>query len=282
MSVPLRNALRFCVRGECEAATQVIEGNPELAQQSWDQESFEVPLGPNEWPKRNISRGDTALIAASMANPGCSRQQNEILQLVKLIVDKGGVVSACNLAGWDALICAAFFNNTLVLNFLIEKGAQINRPKKMSALHWACRKNHPEICLALLSHGADLFSMHAGGMTPLQEYGVDSAWSWQATKEQQALQKKALLAAWRAGPHPTQIQRRKDEAWAPRWPLMSIVVSCGFRPLAAKLALLKISALAPSGSLPLIILDTHEKVVAYRRALVFSNDGLLRAIVSFL
>ena len=42
-----------------------------------------------------------------------------------------------------------------------------------------------------------------------------------------------LRAAFANGSHPSQVQRRKDERWARRWPFMSVMVGCGFHPLAA-------------------------------------------------
>ena len=268
MSGPLKDVLQFCVRGEIESAVHLIEEDPSLSVGAWNAESFELSL-PG-FLRRSISRGDTVLIAACLGQPGPVS-----VKLVEALIAHGANVNACNLAGWDALIFASNMNNLPVVNALISNGAQINREnQKSSALHWASRRNYPEICLALLKHGADLFATHAGGLNPLQEYGVDS---WVSPGKRRVLMEQLVLA-FRSGPHHSQVQRRKDETWIMRWPLMSVVASSGFRPLATKLASLKIE----EGPIPVIVLDTPEKYVAYRRALVFSNDGLLRLIVSYL
>jgi hypothetical protein len=74
----------------------------------------------------------------------------------------------------------------------------------------------------------------------------------------------ALLAAWHAGPHPSQ-------RWARRLPIMLFVTGCRFRPLAGKQGWILPESLS---------LEQRER--ARRRSLVFSSDVLLRLIVSFL
>ena len=39
-----------------------------------------------------------------------------------------------------------------------------------------------------------------------------------------ALRSAALEATWAEGPHPSQVQRRKDERWARRWPFVFVLV----------------------------------------------------------
>jgi hypothetical protein len=200
------------------------------------------------------------------------------VKLVEALIERGANVNACNYDGWDALIFAASMRNLPVVNVLISNGAQVNRPKKSSALHWAARRDYPEICLTLLNHGADLFATHAGGLNPLQEYGVEN----RVSPEKRRMLMEKFVLAFRCGPHHSQVKRRKDETWVMRWPLMSVMVGCGFRPLAKKLLSSLKDKSNEEGPIPIIVLDTHEKFVAYRRALVFANDGLLRLIVSYL
>ena len=95
------------------------------------------------------------------------------------------------------------------------------------------------------------------------------------------------LAAFRAGPHPSQVQRRADERFAPRAALMAVVVGCGFLPLAARSLELKLAraslgpAAAAADFLP-VVLDTAEKRRAYRLREILSNVDLVRRIASFL
>ena len=58
------------------------------------------------------------------------------------------------------------------------------------------------------------------------------------------------LAAFRAGPHPREVQRRKDKRWARRWAFVQVAVGHGFQPLAYRRALLEAAALPPSAVIP--------------------------------
>ena len=66
-----------------------------------------------------------------------------------------------------------------------------------------------------------------------------------------------LRAAFANGPHPSQVQRR-NERWDRRWPFMSVMVGCGFHPLAARRAEIAKTALPPSASIPPLPTDTKE------------------------
>ena len=62
--------------------------------------------------------------------------------------------------------------------------------------------------------------------------------------------RKTLQEAFANGPHPSQIQRRKDENWDRRCPYMSVMTGCGFHPLADRAAETAIVPLPPSASIP--------------------------------
>jgi len=51
---------------------------------------------------------------------------------------------------------------------------------------------------------------------------------------------------------PSQVQRRKDENWAKRWPLMNAATGCGFLQMAAKKAELKATALPTRHQAPAV------------------------------
>jgi hypothetical protein len=74
----------------------------------------------------------------------------------------------------------------------------------------------------------------------------------------------AMIKAWEHGPHLIQRSIR----WNRRWPFMSVMAGCRFRPLIGKQGWI-----APEG----LSLER-----ARLRSLVFSSDLLLRLIVSFL
>jgi hypothetical protein len=285
----LRDLLLFCRRAERPQALSLLDEHPSLLNEGWDSEQFGLTPHGNHV----ISRGDTALIAAAM---GMDADEKCDAELVKALLKRGADTSKVNVLGVDALICASCMGHISVVEILLAHGASVTvqprskrgpppRRSVSSALHWAARKNYPQICLLLLKNGADLLATHDGGLNALQEYGNAMRWpSWDETNKVNA-NKALLLPAFRAGPHPSQVKRRQDEAWKPRWALMCVIVGCGFRPLAAKLKELKAEALdrhGTSAQLPGIDIDTPEKRAAFILGQVFSNEGLLRLIVSFL
>ena len=105
------------------------------------------------------------------------------------------------------------------------------------------------------------------GKTALDFYGTRLS----LTVEQRANDCEELRVALAGGPHPSQVQRRRDVNWARRWPFMFVVVSCGFRPLPEQL-------LAGLSLVPLSELPRRE----YYLRVILCSDFLLRRIVSFL
>ena len=90
----------------------------------------------------------------------------------------------------------------------------------------------------------------------------------------------ALEEAWRAGPHPSQVQRRRDEAWDRRKSLMQVSAENGYRPLAHRVAAMP--AVDPAAAIPAIPLDNAEQVHAHLLGQVLANEGIHRHIVSML
>ena len=105
------------------------------------------------------------------------------------------------------------------------------------------------------------------GKTALDIYRSSSSFP----VEQIELRREELRVAFAEGPHPSQVQRRRDVNWARRWPFMFVVVSCGFRPLPEQL-------LAGLSLVPLSELPRRE----YCLRVILCSDFLLRRIVSFL
>ena len=116
------------------------------------------------------------------------------------------------------------------------------------------------------------------GSTALDWYGADSGLT--AAEEEADLQR--LREAWASGPHPSQVQRRRDENWARRWPLVQVLVLGGFQPLAARRALLQQTALPPDVALPRLPCATAAERLGLVRAKVWSHPGIWRAIAAFL
>ena len=130
---------------------------------------------------------------------------------------------------------------------------------------------------APVSRGSDLTAVYVENKTALDMYGW---WAKRLSPAELASRRARLEAAWRAGPHPSQVQRRRDEAWARRWPFMQVLVGHDFQPTAArKLALdLLHPALPPHVAVP--PLEGSRKVLLRNK--IFVHPGLWRLIASFL
>ena len=118
------------------------------------------------------------------------------------------------------------------------------------------------------------------GLTALGLYGEDVRPP--LSPEVLAEGRAALTAAWRAGPHPTQVKRRQDEAWARRWPVMQVVVFHGYQPLAYRRDELAAAALPPSASLPPDDIRTPEQRRLWLLGKVLSNPLLWQIMVSYI
>jgi len=144
----------------------------------------------------------------------------------------------------------------------------------------AAYRGHLAVCLLLLARGADLAAVWLDGHTELEWEGLHAnpPLSSAVPVEHRA----ALTAAWRAGPHPTQVKRRQDEAWARRWPLMQVVVFHGYQPLAYRRDQLAAAALPPSASIPPDDIRTPEQRRLWLLGKVLANPLLWQIVVSYI
>ena len=182
------------------------------------------------------------------------------LKLVQTLLDRHADVNARSNMSWDALICACSQNHLTVVTLLLEKGANpCSGDGCKTALGLAAENGYHEVCLLLLSKGADLMAIHNRG-TVLSCYGRRAL----LNPPDKSIGRVALMETWRAGPHPSQ-------RWIRRLPIILFVTGCRFRPLAGK-----------QGWIPPEGLSLEQRERAHRRSLVFSSDLLLRLIVSFL
>jgi hypothetical protein len=140
--------------------------------------------------------------------------------------------------------------------------------------------------LLLIARGADLQAVMTGydgeERTALQWYGEDTrpSLSPAVLKKRRA----ALSAAFAEGPHPSQVQRRRDERWARRWPFVRVLVCCDFQPTAARKAVLALlhPPLPPDVSIPPLADETPAQHLALLRDKVFTHPGLWKLVASFL
>jgi len=189
---------------------------------------------------------------------------------------------------WNALHCAAMYGLSPIVRMLLRKGALVDRRTGIStgltALYWAGLYNRIDTFKLLIDHGADLRIRDNMNESVLTEYG-DYAYAhngegldpltkrWRVTE---------LIAYFRAGPHPSQVQRRKDEAWAKRWPFMSAMYGCGFLLLVHKAAALKAQALPTDAKIPDELTATPGQRHSLQLLKVFGNVGLVRRIAGFI
>jgi len=240
---------------------------------------------------RNASDGETALVLAAVdIDPSlatradghgytlliCACDHANPL-LAQGLLEKGANVHAQNSHGWDALMTASKAGCIKVCTLLLNNGAHPDSNNKhLSALSLAAHYNHLQVCLLLISRGANLMLALTQG-TALTIYGNCKA-SRLTLYEFMSLydleQRRAILQ--------TAFERGPFMCWKRRWPMMNVMTGCGFRPLPDKLLLLQMERIALSGKLPSIVLDSPEKRRAYYMRLIFACDGLLRQIVAFL
>ena len=184
--------------------------------------------------------------------------------------------------GFNALHWAARFGNEQIVTMLLSKGAVLEARTSgwSTALQVALLWDKPEVCLLLIAKGANPRVKNNDGHSGLSLYG--SFADLPPTPSVKAQRVAELTAAFRAGCHPSQVQRRKDENWAKRWPLMNAATGCGFLLMAAKKAELKATALPTDVKLPDEPTATEEQRRALRHFKVLGNIGLLDHIASFI
>jgi len=196
------------------------------------------------------------------------------------LMGRGADQHALMSGGWNALHTAACWGNEQIVTMLLSKGAVLEARTAYgyTALFLAAAHDEPEVCLLLIAKGADLRVRDYNNWSALSRYGLNR----RLVPSVKAQRVAELKAAFRAGCHPSQVQRRKDENWAKRWPLMEAATGCGFLLMAAKKAELKATALPTDAKLPDEPTETEEQRRALRHSKVLGNIGLVRRIASFI
>ena len=131
-------------------------------------------------------------------------------------------------------------------------------------------RDHLPVCEYLLSLGADLMAADNFNRTALTHFGYNA--NPRLPLETKALSVAALEAWWAAGPHPSQVQRRRDERWARRGPLITVLAEHAYQPLQLRAQV--IAAAAVGAPLPLIVHNAKE--------VVFRHEGLARYVILYL
>jgi len=201
------------------------------------------------------------------------------VELAGGLLDREASLSAKDVDGWDALFYACWYGRLADAALLLGRGADPNTSNGIyTALGSAALFDYYDVCLLLLSRSADLMAPMPGfdKRTALERYGEDKR--PRLSPAELAARRAALVAAWEEGPHPSQVQRRKDVRWARRWAFVQVMVGHGFRPLAYRVAQLEAAALPPSAEIPPL---TDPRPVLLRDK-AFASEGVFTCIASFL
>jgi len=213
---------------------------------------------------------------------GACGRANDLPRAVELL-DRGADPNAL-VGSVNALHMAAGYGRLEIVKTLLGRGAILEgrNSEGASAMHIAALWNHLEVCLFLIARGADLRVVDYRNYSALSHYGVHANNFRGRDPSVKALRVAELKKAWREGCHPSQVQRRKDENWAKRWPLMEAATGCGFLLMAAKKAELKATALPTDAKLPDEPTATADQRRALRHSKVLGNISLVRRIASFI
>jgi len=177
-----------------------------------------------------------------------------------------------------------FINSAKVL---LDNGANIDaiNYEGNTALHHAAMYDNMDVYELLLLRGANLMVLNKKGKTPLEVYYTGIIYT-SPLLPPDPKDKEAILAhltiIWHNGPHPTQVQRRKDETWIRRWPFVQVVFFNGFQLSKRRLELLKKVIRLSSEIIPPIDISTPEKLHTFLLGQVFSLPGVFRLVCSFL
>ena len=200
------------------------------------------------------------------------------LKLAGALIERGADVLAKASGGRDVCWWACVSGNLPLLSLLLDKGAS---PHTREGDYQSCTSiatsfDHLPVVLLLISKGADLMEPVDGNFTALDLWGMFKQ-GHPLSPAELASRRAEALAAFRAGPHPSQVQRRADERWARRWPFVQVAVGHGFRPLAHQQALLAAAALPPSAVIPSLTAPRP----ALLRVKVLTDDPLFKRITSY-
>jgi len=236
----------------------------------WTQAAFLLEAGAGtEW--RGIGLEDTPIMCAAYGGS---------LETVTLLFNRGANIHARDIYGWNALMEASCNNHPDIVFFLADKGADIHvrNNKGRDALLLAALNGHIELALELIARQADARVVDNENRTALTHF---RSYRYSLSAEEKQEGQARLIAAWLAGPHPSQVAERH---WQRRKNAVLFLVGSKFRPMqrdaaAAKLAQEQVDKHA---KLPGIPRRSKEENLAYLHKEVFGHEGIQRCLVGML
>ena len=248
--------------------------------EDWAEAAFLLEAGAGtEW--RGGEYEETTIMQAAW---------NGSLETVALLFNRGANIHALDNVGYTALMNASSCYHTNIVSFLAGKGTDIHVRNiyGQDALLLAAQDGYINVALELIARQADARVVDNDNQTALTHFGSGSYRSYLSAEEEQEEQQKEqqkgqarLLAAWLAGPHPSQVAERH---WQRRKNAVLFLVGSKFRPMqrdaaAAKLAQEQVDKHA---KLPGIPRRSKEENLAYLHKEVFGHEGIQRCLVGML
>jgi hypothetical protein len=238
--------------------------------EDWAQAAFLLEAGAGtEW--RDEEHDGTAIMWAAAGGS---------LATVELLFNRGANIHALDNIGWNAQMCASLHNYANIVSFLADKGSDIHMrgTDGRDALLLAALYGHIDAALELIARQADARVTSTENQTALTHFGLRS-YNLDASQKQEGQAR--LIAAWLAGPHPSQVAERH---WQRRKNAVLFLVGSKFRPMqrdaaAAKLAQEQVDKHA---KLPGIPRRSKEENLAYLHKEVFGHEGIQRCLVGML
>ena len=202
------------------------------------------------------------------------------IETIKLLFNRGANIQAISLTGWNALMYASLRDKNDVVSFLADNGTDIHvrgndgHDALLIAALWGCI----DAALELIARQADARVVDNENRTALTYFGIHS-YNLSAVQKQE--EHARLIAAWLAGPHPSQVAERH---WQRRKNAMLFLVGSKFRPMqrdaaAAKLAQEQVDKHAKLSGIPR---RSKEENLAYLHKEVFGHEGIQRCLVGML
>jgi ankyrin repeat protein len=166
----VQNFLAAIKTGKAAEVTQRLDIEPALVN-ARDEQGLSAVLTAAYYQEPGIARLLVQRGAALSVFEACA--VGELSPVQALVEQQPELLNAYAPDGFQALGLAAFFGQAGIVEYLLQKGAEVNSPSRnamrVMPLHSAIANKQTEIARLLLDHGADVDATQAGDFTPLHE-----------------------------------------------------------------------------------------------------------------